>query len=448
MRERSILCLMLLLAVTGLALPIYGPRAMALGGAYVALADDESSVYYNPAAMADARDYFACVPNFGIVSDDRITEAVDGFYAAKDDIYSSIPDQIIDADDLAPFIDSLEAAHDYLADYEDGSAGVAGYLSYGGGVMLGPVALSWIGTGDGQVSFETDADTGRLVPSGLLNDPFIVLALYQEEILDAEQLTTLWPTYPDPSGFVGDIEGNNVGLDDNRTLTRLSNDARQDLVLTYADYLLRSDDDQWAVSAGVNLKYIITQAYRTTFTADDAELGTTGPLWITERLIGVQPVLGSTFSADLGLYARLTEFANLGLVGRDVIPRAITWDEPVVGAPERLEPHWRLGLAGHILPGLLSVAVDVDLQESTGVFSPQQDLSAGVRLTMPGDSFWAGAGIRYNLADEEQTPLYTLGGGFNIMGIRFDLSLGLGVVDFSGEVDTYFSAAAGVGFSM
>ncbi|MCX7021190.1 MAG: hypothetical protein NTW26_02740 [bacterium] len=60
MREKLLLLLTAAL-LPALALPIYGPRAMALGGAYVALADDEASVYYNPAGMAAAGDYFACV---------------------------------------------------------------------------------------------------------------------------------------------------------------------------------------------------------------------------------------------------------------------------------------------------------------------------------------------------------------------------------------------------
>lgn len=445
---RLIVLVILLLAIGAGALPFYGPRAMALGGAYTALADDESSVFYNPAAMAGARDLFGFVPSFSLVSDDRITEAVNGFYRARGEIYDSIPEWIDGPEDLDPLISAVKSGRDYLASIDDGSAGVSGYLSYGAGVMLGPLAFTWIGTGNGQVAFEPDSNPGRLVPSSLLNNPLVVAYLYEEDILDTEQLMTLWPTYPDPAGFLGDRPGNGVGLDDNRSTARLANDARQDLILTYANYLYRADDDEWAVSVGVNIKYIITQAYRTSFSASDEELGTTGPLWITERLLGVRPVVGSTFSADLGLHARLTRFASLGLLARDVIPQTISWREPVYGAPQKLEPHWRLGVAGHIIPDWLTLTVDLDLQESSGAFSPQQDLCLGVRGLLPGGVFWLGAGMRHNLADAEQPNLYTVGAGAHVYGFRFDLALGLGSIDFSGEENTYFSASAALGFSM
>jgi hypothetical protein len=445
MRKR--LSIIVLLAATpALALSFFGPRAMALGGAYVAVCEDEASVYYNPGAMAAAEDYFACVPQFGLVSDDRLTEAVDGFLANRQDIYDSIPTEFYDEEDLLPLVEAVGDAHDYLVQYSDGEAGVAGYLSYGAGVMLGPLAVSWLSTGDGQVTFETDPDTGRLIPDYLLDDPYLVALFYQQELLDAEQLTTLWPTYPDPTGFIGDTTGNGVGLDDNRTLTRLANDARQEFVLTYADYVYRNRAGDWAVSAGVNLKYQLHQAYRETFDSHDAGMATTGPLWITERLLSVRPVLGNSFSADLGVHAQLSRYCRFGILGRDVIPSTIEWDEEVVNAPLRLQPTWRLGLAVDIIPDMLTVSTDVDLQEIEGAFSPQQDLAAGVRMRF-GEVAWAGAGLLYNLADEQQTPLYTLGGGIKLLGIRFDFTVGLGVVDFSGELDTYFSSAAAVGFT-
>ena len=71
MKEKVVLLAVAAL-VPALALPVYGPRALAMGGAYVAVADDESSIYYNPGGMAAAGDYFACVPSFTITADDRI----------------------------------------------------------------------------------------------------------------------------------------------------------------------------------------------------------------------------------------------------------------------------------------------------------------------------------------------------------------------------------------
>ena len=63
-------------------------------------------------------------------------------------------------------------------------------------------------------------------------------------------------------------------------------------------------------------------------------------------------------------------------------------------------------------------------------------------------ALWGGAGLRLNLADERQAPLFTLGVGMHLAGVRLDVAVGLSRIDTSGEADTYFSAAGAVGFSL
>jgi len=444
MREKVVLILTAAL-LPALALPMYGPRAMALGGAYVALADDESAIYYNPAGMAAAGDYFACVPSFAIATDDRITEDFDAYVALKDDIWHADTTQ-----GLGPLLDSIDRTADFLQGLGEGNPpGVTGYLSYGVGVMLGPLAVSWQGGGTGQVVMEPDADTGRLIPDFYLESYEAVALLYLAGYLNSEQLATLWPTYPDPAGFVGDTAGDGLGITENRTGARLENDARQEFIVTYADYLWRSGrGGRFFISAGLNLKYIVTQSYRNVFTAADSGMYTTGPGWIINQVLATQPVLGHAVSADVGLLGQITPYFRLGLLARDIIPAPISWDEPVAGVPDRLEPHWRIGVAGEVLPDLLTLAVDVDLTRDSGAFSDQQDLAFGVRGDFFGGALWGGAGFRLNIADESQPPLYTLGVGMHLAGVRFDLAVGMGRIDTSGEGNTYFSAAGAVGFSL
>ncbi|MCK4592963.1 conjugal transfer protein TraF [bacterium] len=430
--------------VPGLALPIYSPRAMAMGGAYVALSDDEASIYYNPAGMAAARDYFACVPNFSITADDRITEDFNTYIELKDAIWHAD----VGEGDLDPLTDAIDETVSFLAGLAENPPGVTGYLNYGIGVMLGPLAVSWIGGGTAQVLLEPDTNLGRMIPDMYLMSYESVALLYLAGYLDSEQLVTLWPTYPDPDGFIGDTEGNGIGLTENQTGALLTNDARQEFIVSYAEFLWRSGRrDRFFVSAGINIKYMVTQAYRNRFTAADDGMHTTGPGWIIEQVLGTRPILGHAVSADLGLLGQFTPYLRLGVLVRDVIPAPISWDEPVPGVPTRLEPHWRIGVASQVVPDMLTLAVDVDLQESEGLFSAQQDLSVGARVRF-NDALWAAAGFRYNLADETQPPLYHLGLGMHLNGIRFDLAVGLGKIDTSGEANTYFSASGAMGFSL
>ena len=202
------------------------------------------------------------------------------------------------------------------------------------------------------------------------------------------------------------------------------------------------------MSAGINIKYIITQSYRNRFTAGDQGMYTTGPGWIIEQVLNTRPVLGYAVSADIGVLGQLTPYFRLGVMARDVIPAKISWDEEVSGVPTRLEPQWRIGVASEVIPDLLTLALDVDLQESPGVFSTQQDLAAGARMSFFEGTFWGAAGVRFNIADETQPPLYSLGLGLHLLGIRLDLAVGLGKIDTSGEANTYFSASGAVGFSL
>jgi len=443
MREKVVLILAAAL-LPALALPVYGPRAMALGGAYVALADDESAIYYNPAGMAAAGDYFACVPCFAIATDDRITEGFDAYIGQKDDIWHADT-----TEGLGPLLDSIDRTAEFLEGLAGDPPGVTGYLSYGVGVMLGPLAVSWIGGGTGQVVMEPDADTGRLIPDFYLEFPESVALLYLAGYLDSEQLAVLWPTYPDPAGFVGDTAGDGLGITENQTGARLENDARQEFVVTYADFLWRSGrDDRYFVSAGLSIKYIVTQNYQNRFTAADSGMYTTGPGWIIEQVLATRPTLGHAVSADVGVLGQFTPYFRLGLLARDVIPAPISWDEPVDGVSDRLEPQWRLGAASRVVPGLLTVTLDVDLTRDEGAFSAQQDLAFGVRADFFGGALWGGAGLRLNLADESQPPLYTLGVGMHLAGVRLDVAVGMGRIDTSGDADTYFSAAGAVGFSL
>jgi hypothetical protein len=430
--------------VPALALPVYGPRAMAMGGAYVAVADDEASVYYNPGGMAAAGDYLACVPNFTIAADDRITEDFDTYIELKDAIWHA---------DTSEGIEPLLTAIDRTADFLEGLAGdppgVTGYLRYGTSFMLGPLAVSWIGGGTGQVALEPDANPGRLIPDQYLETYQSVAFLYLAGYLDSEQLVTLWPSYPDPSGFLGDSEGNGVGLTDNQTGARLTNDARQEFIVTYSDFLWRSGRrDRFFVSTGINIKYIVTQHYSSRLTARDEGMYTTGPGWIMEQVLSTRPVLGHAVSADAGVLGQFTPFFRLGVLARDVIPAPISWDEEVAGVPDRLEPLWRIGAASELVPDLLTFAVDVDLQREEGMFSPQQDLALGARLDFFSGALWGAAGFRYNLADQSQPPLFHLGAGMHLKGIRLDLAVGLGRINTSGEANTYFSASGAMGFSL
>src|SRR4030042_3499775 len=94
-RACAILCV---LAAAVTATEIYGPRAMAMGGALVAIVEDGTAAYWNPAALAREDVTFSADPVWGFTVADNITERMNEF-----EDFSSHPPDTSNPNDLFGF---------------------------------------------------------------------------------------------------------------------------------------------------------------------------------------------------------------------------------------------------------------------------------------------------------------------------------------------------------
>lgn len=460
---RRLLLILLLVSTATLATEIYGPRAMAMGGAQVALVEDGTAVYWNPAALGRRDIIFAADPVWGFTVADNITEQMNAFQ----DCYSNPPDTT-DPNELIGFIDDFSSA---LDDFNKPGTGVTGNMHVGVTAMIGPIGVSWINVTKMEIGPGMDSQTSRLIDEQYFNTgpqyqrEIMIRTLYQKGLLTTQEFNLLrnqgWYTTPN----------DNIGLSENMSMIVVSGFSQHDFGVTYAYSFKLGRHDFLAI--GGTAKFIYGQRYDNELKVLsggklDPDVFTTGPNWLFTNVLGLDAVAtGYGFSMDIGVQAMLGRFIHLGVVGRNIIPTEINWDSDSL-EPTKLDPQVRFGL-GFELFDSLTIAMDIDALETDYTVTARviennvwiekeivvdrvRDLSFGVEWNIA-DIFAIRAGINtnYNTLIEDQaktTFLATLGFGVKI-GDIFHIDLAVMTNEFSaGEHNSTLGGSFSIGFAL
>ncbi|MEW6363065.1 MAG: conjugal transfer protein TraF [Acidobacteriota bacterium] len=281
----------------------FGARAMGMGGAYVAVADDATSVYWNPAGLAVASPREVAVV-FEVEGADE-HETIDKVDALID-MNLAAHGRIITPEDIAKALDLLEA----LA--EKGS-GVSGDTSLDFIVAAKGLAFSVLNLGNASAVPVIDLDILDFDPNS------------------GEPLPTDLPTLD----FTGVVTNQ--------------------FVATYALPLLGE-----LLRGGVNVKYIRASSYYSTRLIVDPSNKSLKLRDILDEATHENKRTSSSWGFDVGLLSNLTPEFRIGVVGRDL-------NEPEfdnVGPwKARLNPQYRMGVAYQVTPALI-VAADYDLSKN------------------------------------------------------------------------------------
>ncbi len=477
--QRIILSI-IIATIPSIGADVLGARAQGMGGAQVALVDDVTAVFWNPAAFGLQDNIFSTDTIFGFTAFDNLTEYInqlDEYYRLKDELPKYYQDFV---DYLA---DNSGEAHRYLDNiitslnaFNDPGVGVMWNLHSGAAMRIGPVVFSWLNENRLEVGPWVDTHLSRLIPSEYLQSPQNVLALYIEGLLTEEEFNLLWPGYdpnnPDVSTFIGDIQGNEISLEENHSIITLNGVELNNLALSYGYSFEMKRGDY--ISVGASLRFIYGERYGDSISIlndidianFDPDIFNVGSNWLLNSLFSLRSIAtGSGFSVDLGVQGKLGEYFRYGVLARNIIPAEINWDDPRF-KPTPIRPELRLGVAFEPWEGI-NLALDLDIlavDKRSSVYNPQSGveedaipyreriLALGAEWDIGGIlALRAGLNTNYNAIFEEASPaklFVSVGVGFNI-GDVFHLSLAvMSNLITPKEVDAGLGASFGLGFSL
>jgi hypothetical protein len=146
--SKRIILGVIILMIPAAGMNIFGTRAMGMGGAQVALVDDATAAFWNPAAFGNQVSFSTTESIFGFTGEDNLTQYVNGlnqYYTLKDTIPNNYNDFLDYMDD------NSEEAHRYiddivdsLGDFNDPGVGIVWDLHSGVATRVGPAVVSWL----------------------------------------------------------------------------------------------------------------------------------------------------------------------------------------------------------------------------------------------------------------------------------------------------------------
>jgi hypothetical protein len=460
---RLVLVMLCVLFAASFATEIYGPRAMALGGALVSIVDDGTAAYWNPAALGRRDITFAADPVWGFTVADNITERMNDFK----DFYSNPPDTS-NPNVLIGFVRDFSNA---LRRFNDPGTGVIGNMHVGVTSMIGPVAVSWVDMTKMEIGPGMDSQTSRLIDEKYFNSGpdyqrrAMILALLDAGLLTSDEAYRLqlqgWYTTPNDM----------IGLSENKSEIAVSGYSEHDIGVSYAYSFPLGRYDFIAV--GGTAKFIYGLKYVNDMSvlvggSLDPDAFATGPNWLFSNVLGLDAAAtGYSFSMDLGVQMMLGRFFHLGIAGHNIIPLDITWSDDSLD-PTPLDTQVRLGVGFEMFDSL-TLAMDIDALETNYTVKTRvlvnnnwvekdivvdrvRDLSLGLEWVI-GDIFAVRAGFNtnYNSLIEDQakaTFLASVGLGVK-MGDIFHFDLAVMTNQFSaGEHDSTLGASVSLGFAI
>jgi hypothetical protein len=448
---------------------LVGPRAQGMGGAGMAVVDDSTAFYWNPAIFGFKKkgEWDVNLPiTVNLSVENELLEQASDLAIRSDDLATIIDD--LENGDASNFLDpaSLGPAVDWLADFNAlgstpqsvhteiaiGLLGHAGNFGFGGlsnttAYVFPDVDLSTIGLDQGDVNDylqnvapvlpgETDlksrvANIGGYWGGSTTNGPNA--DRFVDTFTDAG-IDTSDPAVQEIIVLLaqGIEDGESFAANDSGIVT--AGLSIQEIGLSYGFALPSPWLKRWLhkkISVGATAKYMMGIAFVRTARYDDISSGGLGNIdsFSDNRI-------SHRFGLDLGIDYRPFEFARIGLVARNVnVPK---FDGGEFG-DIKVRPQVRLGMAAEPIERWI-VALDVDLTENRNPElenSPTVDpfrsrlVSLGTEYTIPIGKPSAIAlrfGTYKNTVDEISEGWALTGGlGLKLWSFWLDLSAGGGL---------------------
>jgi len=353
----------------------FDARALAMGGAVMAVGDTSQAQYYNPALLAfhsgdedktnDGRIYF---PTFIVQASDTVESAVDAVDDELDttlsnavNAFNALPNTTTagvvaaGATDLRKVLDDI-ANKDLTVNAFFGLSVSEPSDRAGGAFYIGARVM---GAGTSRI---TDTDLA------LLDDYVGAMT----DLSNGASLSSVAAEYPNLIDTNGSLIDPTDNLGSSADISALA--------ISEWGMAAAKEFNFWgqAVSLGVTPKLMRVDAYRDQADFNNLDDDSTSDFSDTKST-------HITFNADFGIAAIIAEHYRVGIAIKDAFGHDFETeqeDDPVTGLPRpdlvvKLRPRSRAGLA--YVNERFSVGLDYDLKESTPMATeaPSQDLSVG-----------------------------------------------------------------------
>ncbi|MFK7897633.1 MAG: conjugal transfer protein TraF [Myxococcota bacterium] len=447
-----------------------GARYQGMGGAGVALVDDEHASYWNPGALAFGKTYGGSLTTGAqVAAEGTILQDIDRVANFLDDLGDGEFDQLvddleagnpIDPDQLATAINLATVELPALAGKGEGVIG-----SVNAALLLRKDRIAISGIGNGFFAADPVFDSENLSVSSLTGDaavdqliaPGSAMDRYApgeapDVVAEIEALfVSVGSTAPNLQAeelvFQAEQAGVNVrsgavasGLIDliNATVTTATGNfadngsgafvrglAVEEVGFAYAHPFLKD-----RIGIGGNLKYMVGTTFNKFVRYDDVESGSD---LLDEIGSSRRRETTHTASLDLGLLAKPFEWLRFGLTARNItspeFDLARDPTRPGGRSTLTLDPQVRAGAALWVLPNW-TIAFDADLTKNESALLDgfeSRIISLGTEYKIP---LWKVAlalrgGAYLNTESESKDAIALTGGlGLNVFGFNLDLAVG------------------------
>ncbi len=357
--------LTLFISARGEAFSILGARPLGMGGAFVAVADEASAAYWNPAGLVEVED-LEILPFAGLSVIDRI---------------SDLAEEINDFNDNPPEDDIEYTAdlRDILQGYDE--EGIAAFGTPAIALLIGkkPLAVTLMELGIFGIAADLD-----LRPERMLDD---------------------------------DTFGNGIGWDDNESKILMTAIQSTDLALSYARRLTPR------FSVGGSFRYLMAKKYEDVLSLpEESEAGEVIITWFEEVVEG-DYVEGSGFGVDLGLLFQFNEKWQAGLLFRNLIEPEIKWKDN--SDDTKFANQIRAGVAFSPYSERLLLALDIDLSEEEILDMDKRQISLGLEWWVVKNLLALRLGTYNNSGSISDNSVITGGLGLDLGAFRIDLAGGI-----------------------
>lgn len=456
---------------------IVGPRALGMGGANVAVANDASAGYWNPAAFGffknkeggeyGRRKWSASVDaGFGVQVHEELGEILNNITQID---FDTVNTDTILANNVLNFVNLVN----YLKEFDDNPNralsiamngglrvqashyGIAGYvfsdISAKGDLDLLNIAPAATGAQFSIADFTNPANYGCSTPtclSGTLPATPKTLTQDQQNVLNNYLTTELGWTGSESANFINAIDngltqaknngqaipvdivvkienvaelGNSAvdsggPLAENKSILLFKGIAVAEVPFTYGHSLTED------FALGTTIKYMKARVYNQEVSVFDTEF--------SDALSDAQEdyMESQNFGIDLGLLYRFGDDLRVGLVGHNLNSPEFDMKPLFPGDTDKIKEKAQLrgGIAYKPL-SFVTLAMDYDLTKNDTTISESyksQNLGGGLEINLL-KILQLRAGAYKNLAKDDIGPVYTAGLGLNLWLVNIDLGASL-----------------------